>query len=428
MATAYDYLKPVESSMFSRAGYDEENWLLLFEFKSTHEIRAYKDVTPETAEMVLSSPSLGKYFNSEIKGNGAWEFEVLGADPSQEKPVAAPAEKPELTIMDADIKLVEPGWNGKTIEAKPAAPTMDFGVKEFDPETGHWPKDAVNEGGAVKEEAIAAMTKQPQGEVLAAWESPKTATEAIRLFTEHKGEIDAIIKQSAERSQQALAIRVMNQATHTSASEALTEIVKAKDRAMTLLDPFRALLYDAYTVANNHKKAAIEPLEGGINHLKRQLNAYEFEQEQIRQRKLREEQQRAEEEARRLQEQQSQQLTLAEMQDALESGDTQKAEELAQKPIEVPRPYVAPAPIEPTFEAPKGQGTRANWKVNEETANMVEFMTAVKTGKLDVAVAAKYVKFDFPALNKMAKAQQEAFNVPGLTAWNDTVRSVRRGK
>ena len=108
----YECLKPVKSSMFSRAGYSESTWELLFEFLSTKEIRAYKNVAPEVADSALTSESLGKFFNSQIKGNPAWEYEVLGADPSQmpEMPKAKPVES--LSVMDEDIKLCEPGWNG----------------------------------------------------------------------------------------------------------------------------------------------------------------------------------------------------------------------------------------------------------------------------------------------------------------------------
>ena len=83
MPNEFAALKPVESSMFSRAGYDEATWALLLEFKSTHEIRSYRGVSPETADEALSAKSLGRWWNANVKGNSSWEYDVLGADPSQ---------------------------------------------------------------------------------------------------------------------------------------------------------------------------------------------------------------------------------------------------------------------------------------------------------------------------------------------------------
>ena len=254
MPNEFAALKPVESSMFSRAGYDEATWALLLEFKSTHEIRSYRGVSPETADEALSAPSLGKWFNANIRGNHSWEYDVLGADPSviPEPPKAKPTEA--LQVIDEDIKLVEPGWNGHSIDPQPqmhiteignwptydfVAQADDFGVKEFDPQTGHWPSEAVNEDGTVKEEAITAIVRQPVGEVLGKWSVPESAAEALDLLAEREVEIKAIIAQSAETGAQALTVRVDTAEKRVAASETLNRLVAKKNTTTEALDPFR---------------------------------------------------------------------------------------------------------------------------------------------------------------------------------------------
>ena len=53
-------LQPVQSSMFTKAGYCPDYWTLVFVFKSTGEVRAYKNVAPEVADSALNAKSLGQ--------------------------------------------------------------------------------------------------------------------------------------------------------------------------------------------------------------------------------------------------------------------------------------------------------------------------------------------------------------------------------
>ena len=487
MESAFACLKPVDSSMFSRAGYDDATWQLLLEFKSTREIRAYKNIAPEVADEMLTSESIGKWWNKNVKGNGTWEFETLGADPS----VEPPQEKKQMPVVeggitDDDIRTMEPRWDGEKIVpqtvsesafkwpansfagkpvdaftgemAKPKQydkvgyvnnPMPPFGppsrvpselsqlpmsdedafqtsgVKEFDPETGHWPADAVNEDGTVKEEALAAITKP---EVLGAWKKPENVTEAVSLMQDHQSEIEALIRENQQFNADALNCRVGNVATHTGAGLVLSHLVAARDRTEGLLEPFRAIIYQSYLVAQDYKKKALEPLDAAIKHVKGQLTAWELEEDSKRQQKIREEQERAEAQARELQARQAEQMTLAEISDALEIGDTERAEQLVQTPLEVPKPYVPPAAVQPTYERPSGNSLRDNWKVDEESFDLVKFLTAVKDGKFPVDKAAQLIKPDIPALNKLAKALEKTFDVPGFLAKNEPVRSTRRGK
>ena len=461
----YPCLQPVNSSMFSRAGYDSENWQLLLEFKSTKEIRGYQHVSPEMGDEALSAPSLGKYFNSTIKGNPGWEYEVLGAEEPDEQPAAKPAV--EGGITDDDIRACDPTWAGdQNFQCGTGEMGALYWSKESDPEK--WPElpavpeeafqvmNALNDGveammGAAPEVdrvdiysqhpdgtftkidggidvGQSAMTAPPRGELLGAWTVPESAAEALDLLAEREGEIKAIIAQSKETGEQALTIKVIDANTRLSASDTLTRLTEKKTKTVEALDPFRKVLYDAYSEAGAKVKAGVDPLEKGISHVKSQILSWDQAQERIRQEALRKAREAAEAEARRLQEEEAQRIRLADVQDAIDEGDEQRAQTLFDAPpIEIPRPFVQPQYIPPAAPKVEGQSTSTTWKVDREAVesdetgqayivSITKLLTAVKDGKFPIAQAAPLLSWDFSAADKLAGAMQSAFSVPGLTA------------
>jgi hypothetical protein len=466
MATIYDCLKPVKSSMFSRAGYNEATWQLLLEFQSTKEIKAYKGVSPEVADEAMSAKSLGQWWNQNVRNNAGWEYEVLGADPSQ---VAPEPKKPAVEggISDDDIRIAEPGWNGSNIDgipmemvglepttadtyggiergsieipspshnSTPGGKAPNFGVEKFDPHTGHRPNSEMNEDGTVNEFAI--TTQPTAGEVLPAWHAPESAAEALDLLSERDGEIRAIIAQNKTTGEQALTVRVNSAEKRAEASETLNRLVLKKDTTTAALDPFRKVLYDAYTEAGEKVKSGITPLEVGIKHVKGQILAWDQDRERERRQLIREENNRREAEAKRLQEEDAARIKLADVQDALDAGDEKRAETLFEAPAEAPKPYVPPAYIPPPAPKIEGQSTSTKWKVDEDlieddqayTASIVALMRAVIAGKYDMQQAAALLKWDLSAANKLAGALGASFNVPGLSVKEVGSLSVRRKK
>ena len=465
MPNKYPCLQPVNSSMFSRAGYDSENWQLLLEFKSTKEIRGYRHVSPEMGDEALSAPSLGKYFNATIKGNPGWEYEVLEAEEPDEQPAAKPAV--EGGITDEDIRACDPTWTGNQtfqcgtgemgtlywrstlsdpekwmeISAVPEEclpsplqmhisevadwPKVSFGVTESDPQTGHRPNSDLDANGDVKGSA---MTAPSRGELLGAWTVPESAAEALDLLAEREGEIKAIIAQSKETGEQALTVKVVDANTRLSASDTLTRLTEKKTKTVEALDPFRKVLYDAYSEAGAKVKAGVDPLEKGISHVKSQILSWDQAQERIRQEALRKAREAAEAEARRLQEEEAQRIRLAGVQDAIDEGDEQRAQTLFDAPpIEIPRPFVQPQYIPPAAPKVEGQSTSTTWKVDREAVesddtgqayivSITKLLTSVKDGKFPIAQAAPLLSWDFSAADKLAGAMQSAFSVPGLTA------------
>jgi hypothetical protein len=445
-------LKAVKSSMFSEAGYDDSTWTLGLRFKTSGLTLLYADVEPEEADSLLSAESIGQYYNKVFKPKG---YKAIADPTAPAKPI------PDGGITDADIRTAEPGWNGRTIDPVPPVPEEavgffkaaleageaisgadpklmhmsevadwpkdDFGVKDFDMQTGHWPSDAVNEDGTVKEEAVAALTPQTQGEILPAWSAPDSAAEALDMLAEHKGEIDAIIFQNRETGTHALTIKIATTEARLEASEVLNRLVSKKDQTVALLDPFRAVLYAAYGEAAAKVKSGLDPLELAIRHVKNQCLSWDQAQERERQRLIREENQRREEAALALQQAESQRLTLAEVDDKLEQGDEAGAQLLFDAPIQVPKPYIAPEVIPPAAPKVQGQSTTTTWKVDREViesdetgaayiASITTFLRAVKDGSYPIETAAPLLSWDFSSADKLAGALMGAFNIPGLSA------------
>jgi hypothetical protein len=447
----YPFLKPVESSMFSRFGYDEETWMLVFEFRSTKEIRGYKHVSPEVADEAASAKSLGTWWNANIKGNASWEFEVLGAEEPDE-PAPKPAEKQdERGLADAELDMIwkepKPGEyppsdaGNITLEKLQAAygeakfndPNnlpAQFGFVDFKdlPADTRTVEEVQQDIAEMGEAVSAAITTQPVGEVLSAWTAPESAAEALDLLAEREGEIKAIVAQCVQTGQQALTVRVDSAESSAAASETLNRIVAKKTTTIAALDPFRSVLYEIYQEAAKYKKDAVDPLEAGERHIKGQILSWNQAQERIRQDALRKAREEAEAEARRLQEAEAARIKLADVQDAIDSGDQERAQTLFDAPVvEVPRPYVAPTYIPPAAPKVEGQSTSTTWKVDRDAvesdetgvtyiASITTLLRAVKDGSYPIDQAAPLLSWDFAMADKRASSMMSAFNVPGLSA------------
>lgn len=383
-----EVLRTVASSMFTAAGYDDSTFSLLLQFKSTGEVRAYRDVSPDIADEALSSKSLGQYFNQNIKGK--FEHEIMPAESKSQKEIlpkvdgllSARKGEPESGLTDEELDMIykAPAKDEPTeTQPSPTSPAADL-----------------------------------------------DAQAAIDLSKQKAPQIDSIIDQGKKLSAEAMATKVTDAISYECAALTLKMLQDARDRAFKFLDPIREAVYRAYQVVQKRQSEALSPIDAAISTVKRAMSAYTMEQERIRQAQLAEERRKAEEEAARLQKEQSEQLTLAEVNDALEAGDTAKAEDLMAHPVEAPLPYVAPAHVASAVPQVQGISTRKNWKVAADELDVQKFLQAVKDGKFEIKRAAQLVQFNVPALNKLAKALETAFDVPGARAYNDAVIGSRR--
>ena len=424
MASAAVELTPVNSSLFSGVRYDDEHWTLTVRFKSNGSALCYQQVPPEVGDEFLSAESMGKFYSSRIKGR----YEALPVSDLISPPPASG--EPEAFadagfITDADIRRVDPDYQPKSqpeinrpghpvsvtetvvVEAKIDPSSVVIGVSE--------PHTPATDMGHV---TLKAPTPSPVADL--------DAQAAIALPQEKAPEINSIVEQGKKHAAEAMQVRVQDAMSYAAAAQMLKILQSARERAFSFLDPIREAIYRAYQVAQKKQKEALDPIDTAITHVKRAMASWQMEEERKRREALAAEQRRADEAARLLQAQQSQQLTMAEVGDALESGDTERAEALIANPIEAPRPYVAPAYVAPTVPKVEGIASRENWKVAKEELDVAKLLQAVKDGKIEVARAAALVEFNVPALNKMAKAMKSAFDIPGARAFNDAVIASRK--
>ena len=83
-------LLPVQSSMFSHAGYDPATRTLAVRFKDSNFIHPHLDVPPELARTVLGAGSIGKAFNEHIKGKyPIGELVEVDSDDAKQEPANA---------------------------------------------------------------------------------------------------------------------------------------------------------------------------------------------------------------------------------------------------------------------------------------------------------------------------------------------------
>lgn len=367
-------LSKVESSMFDQVGYDDATWTLVLVFRNGTRL-AYQQVSPELADEFRTAKSLGKFYLANIKE----KFTAIGDESEPRRAVPRMPEK-EQGMTDADMEIFD-----KAMAAKPAE---------------------TREGHPVPVQSTTII------------EAELTPETAIALPETKKHEAEVIIAEAQDQSQKARTLVVRSAQDYELAANWLKRLQAARDRAFSILDPIRAAVYAAYQVAQRNQKLAIDPIDEAIRHVKGAMVVYSTEQERIRQARLAEERRKAEEEALRRQQEESQRLTLEEAQDAINAGETERAEEIMANPVAVPRPYVEPAYVAPATPEVAGISTRKNFKVVEETINLEKFLNAVKKGDYPVEKAAKLLKPDIPALNKMAKSLETAFDVPGFEVRN----------
>ena len=296
------------------------------------------------------------------------------------------------------------------------------------PSTEKSPQDG---SGATSEKPAGVMTV-PQ--VLAPVEPPKTPAEAIRLLTEQDGLIQATIAKSREIAQDAMAVRVTDPKSYTDAGERLKFLAECQDRAVKFLDPIRAMLLRPYQMAQERLKAAKEPLDTAMAHIKRQRIVWSDAEEQKRlaeQERQRREAEAAAEEERKAR---GEQMTLGAVDEALAQGDTATAEKLIAEPIQAPGEYVPPAFVESAVPETKGVSKRSNWKA--EVVNLEDLVLDIASGICSLRdgkglaghAPLTFLKVNETTINQAAKSQQKAMSYPGLKAFNDASEAVRRKK
>lgn len=408
-------LIPCDSSMISGYHYDDSSWVLAIQFRSTGDTRLYAEFPPEMYSDFENAKSKGKFYNEHIKEkfpvqkseDVAFNADYVATDTAMKAgpPVIINAE------LDADIAAQEAEWARNDISPREARGLFDH-AKELNNTAADIPNGFDAPGDTPKQGTVAEVLP-PEAEL------PKKNDAQITAMT-------------LEAKTLAAKPIIVTAETYQAVYDHVADMVARRKRIFEFLDPVREAMYRAYSLMLGRQKEALEPLDNAIQAGKRALLAYDHEQDRLRAaaQKLADEaaSKAAEAERRRVQEE----LTLAEVGDALAVGDTAKAEDLIANPIEV-APVQVYAQRVTGYQAPvvSGKSTRKNWKA--ELVNIEELIVDVakgiehfrKNGNLGGHAPATLLELNAPAANQLAKSQENMFSFPGLRASNNTVMSVR---
>jgi hypothetical protein len=466
--------------MFDGVAFNEEHWVLSVRFK-TGLVLHYQKIPPELYEELLAAESVGKFYNSAIKGKFEHLREEAPAKPLlvADKPVDAAADlsqarepvvfKPrsegitDMAVKEGDTCAApnnSPVQETSQFHAENEPNTVDSDCYVHMGITPHWrrsdgslvcslchpPQVHVSEvahydADAIErelndqrrlEESRNGLTKTPVA--MPALEPPKTPAEAITLLNEQEGLIQATIKQNNEIAKEAMTLKVSDAASYTTAGERLKLLTEVKDRAFKFLDPIRQILLKPYQLAQLRLKESTDPIDTALGHVKRQRTTWADAQEAIR---LAEQQRRTREEAERAEVERVErgtQLTLGAVEDALANGDETTAEKLIAEPISAAPVYIPPVHVESVVPQQSGISKRKNWKC--ELVNFEDLILDIAQGICSTRdnrglaghAPTTFLKWNETATNQAAKSQEAAMSYPGLKSYNDATENVRRKK
>ncbi|HEX5431516.1 MAG TPA: hypothetical protein VFW83_06095 [Bryobacteraceae bacterium] len=216
------------------------------------------------------------------------------------------------------------------------------------------------------------------------------------------------IKQRAlTLSESARALSVVDQGTYNRACDMLLGIKDLLKQADTVHDPSIAAAHAAHKAALKAKGDVAAPLQDAERILKCAIGSWEAEQRRIQE----EAERKARVEAERLQAE-----ALESQIEEAEAAGASENEVLAI--IEQPRPVMQPVVV-PVYERTKGVSTLTVYSA--EVFDMKALCRAVAEGR----ASANLVTPNNTALNQMARAMKETFNIPGVRLITST--NVRAG-
>lgn len=208
--------------------------------------------------------------------------------------------------------------------------------------------------------------------------------------------------------EQAEALQVVDQASHTTAAECLLSIAGLERQIKSHHAPLKADAHALHKRICDAENRLLEPLTRARRLISPKLSGYEAEQRRIQQ----ELQRKADEAAAQLANEMAlEQAALAEQAGA--------SEEVVTQILEAPPVYVAPV-VAPTFQKAKGISTPETW--HAELTSIKKLCEAVILG----AIPENAVTANMVWLNARARSDKENFNVPGAKAVKEIGVRVRR--
>jgi len=204
----------------------------------------------------------------------------------------------------------------------------------------------------------------------------------------------------------AKAITITDQETYNTAASFLGDIVGLRKEIQAHHKPIKDAAHKAHKAAVAAEKKLLDPIAQAEQIIKTAIGNWDREQERLqqeKQRQLEEAQHKADEEAR---------LALA--QEAEENGATEETvDEILTTPVV--RPAIVAKPV---YAKATGVSTQKRWKA--EVVDIKALCRAVANGQ----ASTELVQPNMVALNGMARAMRQTFNIPGCKAVTETSVAV----
>lgn len=227
-------------------------------------------------------------------------------------------------------------------------------------------------------------------------------------ITIEKAQEDSLKQEALTVTQQAAAIKIVDQPSYDQAASLLLEkVLPFRKKWAEYWEPLKKAASDAHKAICAKFNEGDEPAARAEREIKLKIRAWDEEQERIRQ----EAQRKAQEEAEKKEREDRLAAAIA----AETSGATEEeVEQIVSAPI-----AVVAAPVAPTYARASGISSRENWKCH--VLNIKQLCLAVAKGQ----VSAEYVLPNFTALNARAKADKGTMRIPGCIAKNEGTISGR---
>jgi hypothetical protein len=202
--------------------------------------------------------------------------------------------------------------------------------------------------------------------------------------------------------ERAQAVEISDQVTYDLAVRLLGNVTALETAIIEHHAPIKSSAYKTWKEACAAEKRLLDPVQQAKAIFRRSIAVWNEEQERIR----REEERKAIEAAAK--EEEKLRLEMAKQAEEL-GASKETVEEILITPIPIPRPVVAA-----TFRPATGISNRINYRA--EVTDIRALCRAVADGK----VSPLLVEANLSALNKLASAEKETLNIPGVRVIRDT--------
>lgn len=206
---------------------------------------------------------------------------------------------------------------------------------------------------------------------------------------------------------EARALQIVDQSSYDLAAAKFGAVSALEKEIAGHYGPLKQKAFESHRAICSAENSMLLPVREAKQILSRSIGAWDAEQERKRQ----EEQRRLEEEARKRADEEA-------LRSAVEAEEVGATEEEVEAVLSTPAPMMR-AQAGPTYVKASGVTTRELW-----TAELISLQVLVKAAAENPAYL-PYLAANMPALNSAARAQKQAFRIPGVKATYQRIAAGR---